>query len=133
MPRARATCVVLRGDQVLLIKRHRDDRNYFVVPGGGIEPGETPEQACLRELDEETSLRALRIRHIEDTDEESGPNAYFLISDAGGTPRLGGPEAVQNCPTNRYELRWTKIDDLDGLPLRPSTAREVIMKAYRLG
>ncbi|WP_067488056.1 NUDIX hydrolase [Actinomadura hibisca] len=54
-------CVVHDGDapSVLLIKRAYRGRNagQWGLPGGRAEPGETPEQAALRELEEELGLR----------------------------------------------------------------------------
>lgn len=35
-----------------------DNDNSFAAPGGGIDPGETPEQAAVRELAEETGIQA---------------------------------------------------------------------------
>ncbi len=54
--RLRAAAVAVRDDHVLLVLRERAGRRYAVLPGGGVEPGETPQQACLRELREETGL-----------------------------------------------------------------------------
>jgi len=132
VPRARASCIVIRDDRVLLVHRRRDGREYYVLPGGGIEAGESAEQACRRELAEETSLQAGRVRPVGRADEESGPDAYFLIEDPIGTVRLAGPEAERNSATNRYRLDWVGVDDLVELPLLPPTAAGMIMKAYRL-
>src|SRR5258708_23247464 len=41
---------------LMLSYRHQLDREVWQAPGGFIDPDETPEQAALRELGEETSL-----------------------------------------------------------------------------
>jgi 8-oxo-dGTP diphosphatase len=48
--------------RVLLIKR--SDVPVWVLPGGGIEKGETPEEAVCREVWEETGLRVRIVRKI---------------------------------------------------------------------
>jgi 8-oxo-dGTP diphosphatase len=40
--RLRAVAVAVRDREVLVVLRHRDDRSYAVLPGGGLEAGETP-------------------------------------------------------------------------------------------
>jgi 8-oxo-dGTP pyrophosphatase MutT (NUDIX family) len=46
-------------DRVLLLRTNlRRERPLWITPGGGIEAGETPEEAALRELREETGIEA---------------------------------------------------------------------------
>ena len=46
--------VLLIGEQVALMKNHRDE---WELPGGRIEPGESPEQTVAREFEEELGVR----------------------------------------------------------------------------
>ena len=48
--------------QILLIQRR--DIPVWVLPGGGIDPGETPEEAVVREVLEETGLQVRIVRAI---------------------------------------------------------------------
>ncbi|QCR18041.1 NUDIX hydrolase [Agrococcus sp. SGAir0287] len=60
--RAAAYCVITRGsgaDEELLLSHWRDgSRHGWTLPGGGIEAGEHPEQAAVREVLEETGYHA---------------------------------------------------------------------------
>ena len=51
--------------RVLLVRRADDGR--WAMPGGWVDPGETPEQAVVREVAEETGLRVSepRLLHTE--------------------------------------------------------------------
>lgn len=56
--RVGAYCVVVEEGRILLTHLRTDlfDRNEWTLPGGGLEPYESPEQAALREMREETGL-----------------------------------------------------------------------------
>lgn len=52
--------LVDEGGRVLLFRAcdpHRPERTFWLAPGGGIDPDETPEDCAIREVREETGLR----------------------------------------------------------------------------
>lgn len=53
----RAQVVLLDADRILLARHQRRGGSYWVLPGGAVEPGETPEEAAVREVLEETGLQ----------------------------------------------------------------------------
>lgn len=62
-----AYAVVLRGDEILLtrISPQGYPAGTWTLPGGGVDHGESPHDAVVRELYEEAGLRALRARLVD--------------------------------------------------------------------
>ncbi len=50
---------IINDHQILLVRHaeHVSGRSYWIIPGGGIEAGETEEECVQREMLEETNLR----------------------------------------------------------------------------
>lgn len=53
----RAAAVVMYKNKLLLVKHRKGNEEYWVLPGGHVEAGETVLQAAYRELDEELGIR----------------------------------------------------------------------------
>lgn len=48
---------LIEDDKIVTIKYKREmDKNYYDIPGGKIEEGETSKQAAIREFKEETGI-----------------------------------------------------------------------------
>ncbi len=70
-PGASAVVPILDGAEapdprVLLIRqfRHAADGYIWEIPAGRLDSGETPDQCAIRELAEETGMRASRLKHL---------------------------------------------------------------------
>lgn len=60
--------VIIENGKVLLNREKEEDgkgEEYFMLPGGQMDPGETPEEACKREVMEELGLEIEIIRKLQ--------------------------------------------------------------------
>ena len=85
----RARIVLVEHGKVALIRRVRDGHTYYLFPGGGVEDGETPEEAARREAVEELGVEVELGPLVH---QESFGGTIFLYYDAwivGGELRHG--------------------------------------------
>jgi 8-oxo-dGTP diphosphatase len=92
-----AGCIIKdRNNKVLLMHRNTPKRTQWEIPGGCIDPGETPEQAAVRELAEELDVTVKLLRTIggKDFQEDGEEHAYhwFEAEVIEKEPRLAEPE-----------------------------------------
>ena len=83
--------IILNNDhtQVLLVKRR--DISLWVLPGGGIEPGEIPEEALKREVFEESGFHIKMVRRgaeYHPVNRLSALTFIFVCHISSGSPRL---------------------------------------------
>ena len=90
-----ARAVVLEDDKVLMLKVKRNDdfgnSIYLETSGGGVDEGETPEEAVLREIDEELGVNGKIITKLGVVDDyynlinRHNINHYYLVKVIGKT------------------------------------------------
>lgn len=114
----RAQAILLQEGHVLMA-RHYDlmiAQEYWCFPGGAIEAGETPEQAVIREVKEETNLDVKVIRFLGKRSFPEVQHGYaatftYLTHIMEGKLKLGyDPEQAGWDIKFLQEIRWIPID-----------------------
>jgi mutator protein MutT len=103
--RIRAGIVLIQDGKVALIERHRAGIDYYVFPGGGVDEGETPDHAAVREAKEELGIEvAIKQKIAEIQLGQKSKQIYFLVEQISGECGTGdGEEYTDADPENAEE------------------------------
>lgn len=130
--RNRGSAVLIEDNRVALIKRVREGSTYYVFPGGGIEKGETPEKATIREAYEELGVR-IKIEKCLETICYNGMQYYFQAEIIQGEFGTGKGEEFTDPDRNRgtYKPMWVEVKELSKIDVRPKEIAEKIMSLFK--
>lgn len=78
--RDRSVVFVIRDRKILMEKLCYGGRTFYSIPGGGIEDGETPEQAAIRELKEECGLDGVIVKKLSEIHNNDRTEYSFHVS-----------------------------------------------------
>lgn len=105
------------------IKKDGSVKEYYVIPGGGLEDGETLEENVIRELKEEFNVDIEVVNFLSTEEYDDTIANYFLCKIVNGTPKLGGEELDRMTPENYYEIRYIDLNDIDNYDIN---AKDII-------
>jgi len=78
---------IIRKDEILMVHHIHDGRDYWTLPGGGVEEGEIPEDAIVREIQEEVCLDVV-IKEVLFDEESKGNICRCYLLEEKGTKQL---------------------------------------------
>jgi len=131
----RAGIILLQDDKVALIERHRAGLHYFTFPGGHVDEGETPEQAAVRETEEELGLQVMLKQLLAQVGWNGKWQYYYLVEVTGGIFGSGCGEEMLGPLSERgtYLPMWMPVAELLNQPVKPRELAELVVRAVQEG
>ena len=131
-PRERSGALVLHNGKVLLVYRKNHRGEYYFVPGGGVEEGETPEQAAARELIEEAGIAIkVGLKVFDRFDEGVNQHQYFFLAEPSDVldvviEAVKWQEDAKQRSNDEYRFEWISLAEIAKIDLRPSELKPLL-------
>lgn len=136
--RKTARAIVVNNDQLLVMQRNKFGLRYCALIGGGVDLGETLEQALYREVKEEAGITIAnhRLVIVENAGVVFGIQYIYLCDYVAGEPALAADSTeaqITAMGKNLYQPAWLPLADLPEANLLPLELKQVIIQGLRAG
>ncbi len=120
--KVRVGVILIQNDQILLARQN--NKPFWVLPGGTMEPREGLKDCAIREMKEETSLDVLidRLLYISDFIRQDGKqtvDVVFLAKSAKGSLEMETTE-------NLNDLQWFDLTAFKALEVKPEQLHQLL-------
>lgn len=126
--RIRAAVIICHDNQVLMVQHQKNGHRYWLLPGGGVEYGESAVDCAKRELTEETNLQ-VKVGQLAFVSETIAPDKsrhvlhlVFHAEITGGHLHVGDEPRL-------YAAEFVPIDQLANLTIHPPIAEFIVRAA----
>lgn len=115
MKRDRSQAVVCRDGKILMVQHFLFNRYFYSLPGGGIEDGETPAEAALRELKEEACVEGEILRPLTveyKPDRESRIYSFLVEVPESAVAKKGSDPELSPDEQSIRDVAWLSLSEI---------------------
>jgi ADP-ribose pyrophosphatase YjhB (NUDIX family) len=124
-------CVNDKSEILMVLQGRQEERKTWSIPSGVMEKGETFEECCKREIEEETGyivdiVQELQIKkgcYLEHNVKHEVH--YFLVEAIGGSRKIQDPDHLI------YDIQWISLDALKIIELTFPEDREYLISMIK--
>lgn len=116
--RIRVAAICKKDDTLLFVEHEKQQRRYFLLPGGGVQRGERAEDALVREVLEETGLRVEPKRLVCICESISPGRERHIVHFVYDTALISGQPGVSHDSRVRRSL-FVPVHSIGNLTLHP--------------
>lgn len=134
-----ARAILIHGNKMLLMRRNKQGSDYYTLVGGKINDGETPEQALIREVKEETGLdiTSSRLVFTEKHPEPYNDQLIYLCEvstfDNAAISNDSEEAFLNKIGINIHALTWMDKKHFGSLPFFTMQLQKVIEEGLKNG
>lgn len=134
-----ARAIIIENGQILVMKRIKQGNEYYTLVGGRLNADETPEQAVIREVREETGLEVTSAQLVFTENHPEPYNDQFIfvcqVAPHGEVAiQPTSEEGMMNrIEINIHEPEWVSLQNFARLPFSTMQLQKAIVEALQKG
>ena len=114
--------IIVKDDKLVTMFRRKTNRDrfgkvlsvkeYYVIPGGGVDPEEEYKNALKRELQEELNIKVNVKKLLFDVESDERIEHFYKCEYVSGNFEIVGEEVGRNTDDNYYEIRFIDVKEV---------------------
>lgn len=139
MKKNRASAIIPYEDGLIVIKRVKGNlknkEEYYTIPGGGQEEGESIEDATLREIQEELGIEIELTGKYYELESQDRKQYFFIAKYKSGRIGSGTGEEMTNANYERYGrylIEIIKKEEIKNIRLLPEKIKDRILSDFNI-
>ncbi len=134
-----ARAIIIHNHKILVMRRNKQNADYYTLLGGVVKADEAPEQGLIREIKEESGLDIISAKLVFSEAHVAPYNTQLIyVCQVAPFDTIGLQEFSEEAELNRYEMNvhepvWVSFDIFSHLSFRTPALQSAIQTSLKKG